>query len=162
MKIISQFVKILLNKFFKTLICGKILNITLIGENMKDKVVLGIITNEDDVLIVKRKHKEGDLLWQFPGGKVEADETSKQAVIREIKEETGIEVNAFSKIGERIHPNTKKHIEYWACIYLSGKINIQDKNEIEDALWINKHLLNNFFTTPIYKSVAEYLKLGYK
>ena len=39
-------------------------------------------------LLIKRA--EGYIIWEFPGGKIEIDETPKQAALRELKEETGI------------------------------------------------------------------------
>jgi ADP-ribose pyrophosphatase YjhB (NUDIX family) len=43
------------------------------------------------VLLVKRGHAPFAGLWSLPGGKVEGDETPRQAACRELKEETGIE-----------------------------------------------------------------------
>lgn len=57
-------------------------------------VAVGIIINQQgEVLIAQRpanKYKPG--LWEFPGGKVEANENAFQALHRELKEEIGIEV----------------------------------------------------------------------
>lgn len=56
-------------------------------------IVAAIIFNQDksQVFITKRpddKHKGG--FWEFPGGKVELDETIEQAMVRELEEEVGI------------------------------------------------------------------------
>ncbi len=58
-------------------------------------IVAAIIFNQDksQIFITKRpddKHKGG--FWEFPGGKVEPDETIEQAMIRELDEEIGIDV----------------------------------------------------------------------
>ncbi|CAH1559923.1 MULTISPECIES: 8-oxo-dGTP diphosphatase MutT [Gammaproteobacteria] len=58
-------------------------------------IVAAIIFNQDrsQIFITKRpddKHKGG--FWEFPGGKVEQNETVEQAMIRELEEEIGITV----------------------------------------------------------------------
>lgn len=52
--------------------------------------VSAIIISGDKILLIHRK-KEGKEYWVFPGGGVEEGETNEQAVIREVKEETGLE-----------------------------------------------------------------------
>ena len=58
------------------------------------KVAIAIIKDEQDrVLITQRplKAPHGGF-WEFPGGKIEANETAECALVREIKEELGIEI----------------------------------------------------------------------
>lgn len=69
-------------------------------------IVAGIIFNQDQsqVFITKRpddKHKGG--FWEFPGGKVEVNESIEQAMIRELDEEIGIQVTQQSLF---------EHLEY--------------------------------------------------
>ncbi|MDA0148768.1 8-oxo-dGTP diphosphatase MutT [Vibrio sp. LaRot3] len=69
-------------------------------------IVAAIIFNQDksEIFITKRpddKHKGG--FWEFPGGKVEADETIEQAMTRELNEEIGITVTEQSLF---------EHLEY--------------------------------------------------
>lgn len=122
------------------------------------KIALGIIVKENSVLIVKRKKNEGDLLWQFPGGEVEENETSTQAIIREIKEETGLNCCVLECIGSRIHPYTNREMSYWACKYISGEISIHD-DDLNEVLWVQIQELKKYFTTEIYDSVLKYLNL---
>ena len=57
--------------------------------------VVGFIAQyEDSILLLHRSEKETDpSLWGIPAGKSEGDETDTQAVIRELSEETGIQLN---------------------------------------------------------------------
>ena len=60
-----------------------------------DKPVVGVgavIVNEGKILLEKRKNAPGKGKWSIPGGLVELGESTEQAVIREVKEETGLEV----------------------------------------------------------------------
>lgn len=125
---------------------------------MEEKVVVGIVLKEGKVLIVRRKKGEGDLLWQFPGGTVEQGETFEQAVVRELKEETGVTVSIKKNLGERVHPYTKKYMAYIACQYIEGELIISD-DDLDKAEWVDKDKLTDYFTTPIYEAVVDYLQI---
>jgi 8-oxo-dGTP diphosphatase len=56
------------------------------------RVVAGILEREGRVLICRRRADQPHALkWEFPGGKIEGDETPQAALIRELREELGIE-----------------------------------------------------------------------
>lgn len=56
-------------------------------------VALGLVDGEGRVLLQRRPlHKQHGGLWEFPGGKVESAETPRLALVREIAEELGIEL----------------------------------------------------------------------
>jgi 8-oxo-dGTP diphosphatase len=60
-----------------------------------DKPVVGVgavIVHEGKILLEKRKNAPGKGKWSIPGGLVELAESTEQAVIREVKEETGLDV----------------------------------------------------------------------
>jgi mutator protein MutT len=61
--------------------------------NPKVEVAACFITVDEDVLFMKRQpHKSEGNLWGIPGGKCEKGETAEEAVLREIKEETGLDL----------------------------------------------------------------------
>jgi len=57
------------------------------------RAVVGILKDENKVLVAERPlGKSYSGYWEFPGGKIEDDETSQDALVRELYEELGIEV----------------------------------------------------------------------
>jgi len=121
-------------------------------------IVTGIIDKDGKILMIKRAKKEGDLVWAFPGGKVEFGETKEQACIREIFEETGITVKIKEILGERVHPNTQVNLTYFLCDYLSGEIKILDETEILDIAYKNQEEFYRDVKTDIYPPVLTYIK----
>jgi 8-oxo-dGTP diphosphatase len=60
------------------------------------RAVLGVLYNRQDhlVLIAERPEgKPGAGFWEFPGGKIESDESLEEALCRELNEEIGIDVS---------------------------------------------------------------------
>lgn len=55
-----------------------------------------VVFRGDDVLIIKRGKAPFKGQWSIPGGKIEPDEAVKDAVTREVREETGIEINILA------------------------------------------------------------------
>ena len=56
------------------------------------EVVAAIIQNNNEFLATKRGYGEFKGLWEFPGGKIDAEETREEALIREIKEELNCDI----------------------------------------------------------------------
>lgn len=52
------------------------------------------------ILLIKRRTSPFKGYWALPGGRVDAGETVEQTVVREVREETGLEVAIVHKIGE--------------------------------------------------------------
>lgn len=124
------------------------------------KVVLGIITDGNKVLIGKVKEAElaefGGIEYIFPGGKIEAGELSKEAVKREVLEETGLEVEIVQEIHKRIHPVTKREIIYVHCEGSSTETLRSDDVDIESLLWVRVNELDEYMPT-LNPEVKTYL-----
>ena len=88
------------------------------------------------ILLVKRATKPFVGYWALAGGRVEVLETVEQAILREVKEETGLDVEIVEKIGEYHENGFQDGIEYDyypACFLtrpIGGKIKRQE-TEIE-------------------------------
>ena len=91
----------------------------------------------------------GDLKggWEFPGGKIEENETAKEALVREIKEEleTEICVGELIETIEYDYPTFHLTMDcFWAEI-VKGELTL---NEAQDARWLTKHALNSVEWLP--------------
>ena len=64
-----------------------------------------IVVDDDDLLVIRRGHGPGAGEWSIPGGRVEGGELLAEAVVREVREETGLEAVCGQLVGwaERIH-----------------------------------------------------------
>ena len=81
-------------------------------------VVAAIIKRDDYYLLAKRnKDKYMGLKWEFPGGKVEENETFKEALSREILEELNVNVDIHNKIAEEKYQDDQINIvlHYFLC-----------------------------------------------
>ncbi len=79
-----------------------------------------VVTEEQKILLVR--HRKGNrLYWVLPGGRLEYGETFHECAVRELKEETGldIEIEKFLFLSEAIAPDRSRHI---VNIYLKGRI----------------------------------------
>jgi ADP-ribose pyrophosphatase YjhB (NUDIX family) len=59
----------------------------------------GVVVRGDDILLVLRGRGAGTGFWSVPGGRVEFGETLVEAVVREVREETGIDVTVGRFLG---------------------------------------------------------------
>lgn len=112
-------------------------------------VVAVILENEfGEVLIAKRK--KGKVLegyWEFPGGKVEKNETPENSLKREIKEEMNIDISVGGFVGENIHKYERGSIRLLAYKgnILGGKITLIDHDEYR---WVKSRDLKLYKLAP--------------
>lgn len=114
-----------------------------------------IILRGNKVLMVNQYVQRGDIVWTFPGGKIEENETPEQACIREVKEETGYDVN----IKRLLLGSSNKYI-YLAEI-TGGELYIDTNNEdnadIINVEWVSLEDTEKFdsYTLPLLKIIKE-------
>ncbi|MBU0636391.1 NUDIX domain-containing protein [Candidatus Micrarchaeota archaeon] len=113
----------------------------------------GFILNENKkLLVVKRSNytKQKPGIWELPGGRLEPGENPINGVQREIKEETGLEINVLEPISVRHFKRVDKQtvtLLIFLCELKSGTIQLS--NEHDSHNWIDplteKHLIAEFY-----------------
>ena len=133
-------------------------------ETPRQQIVLGLLKNKSGkVLIISRiapeRGSDGTYLnWAFPGGVVEAGETSEEAVVREMRHETGYETRVVKLISERDHPNYPVHIKYYQCDILNLRTSVvEETDEIDKMKWVDPMKIMEYFTSTVDPKVAQYL-----
>jgi 8-oxo-dGTP diphosphatase len=66
----------------------------------------------DKILLIKRNTRPFVGYWALPGGRMDPGETIEQTVVREVKEETGLETEIVCVIGEYVEKGIKDDIDY--------------------------------------------------
>jgi 8-oxo-dGTP diphosphatase len=102
------------------------------------------------LLLIRRGHEPGAGLWSVPGGRVEPGEGDAEAVVREIREETGLLVTPGKLIGtvERpgADPGTVYVIRDYAATVIGGQLAAGD--DADDARWVSRRELRGLALTP--------------
>ncbi len=99
------------------------------------------------------------LLWEFPGGKVEAGESEAAALAREIKEELALEVEPLQRLTPVRYTYKAFEIELipYICRYKGGTLHLLEHQAYK---WVAAEALLQFDWCPADKPiVAEYLRL---
>jgi len=121
-------------------------------------VVAGVITKENLFFIAQRNRKKYlGLKWEFPGGKVDENETNEEALKRELKEELNISIFVDKKISEEKYKDETINIilHYYFCKIIDGTINL---NEHEDSKWVSKDDFNKYDMIEGDKNIIHFLR----
>ncbi len=125
------------------------------------KVTAAIIIHNNRVFATQRGYGEFKDGWEFPGGKVEEGETSRTALVREIREEldTEIAVGELFDTVEYDYPAFHLSMDCFLCKVVSGKLVLK---EHEDARWLSREQLDSVDWLPadigLIRKLAEYLQ----
>ena len=125
------------------------------------EVVAALIWREDRFLICQRPaHKARGLLWEFVGGKVEPGETGAAALIRECREELGIELQVGEVFTEVVHeyPDLTVHLVLYLASVLAGE---PQKLEHHDLRWITPTEIDGYDFCPADMEILDLIRQRY-
>jgi 8-oxo-dGTP pyrophosphatase MutT (NUDIX family) len=120
-----------------------------------------ILKNEDRYLLLKYKDNKKGTLWDVPGGTREKKEKIEETAKRELKEETGINVENLSYLGKKItfHKNIRKKYHGFFGKIKTYKVKLSEEhNSFSWEKVENFKKLENFKDAKLYKNLISQLK----
>lgn len=124
----------------------------------KPKVVLALIEKDGKFLLIRRKVKVLKLEWAFPGGVTKRDESEKEGVVREAKEEVDLEVKVIKKLLERKHPDTFVQVAYFHCEPANNnRPTIKETYEISEVAWVPASEVFDKFTSDVDPKIQKFI-----
>ena len=108
--------------------------------------VAAMVTNDEGEILLVNSPWRG---WEYPGGLIEPGETFEQALRREIREESGVEVEIERFVG--ICKNVEKNIVNidFVCRYVSGELTTSE--ESTEVVWVTPEQAMEMITFPLTK-----------
>lgn len=124
-------------------------------------VAVAIIKNNKVLIAQRPDNKKFPLLWEFPGGKLEKNETLSQCAIRELKEELDIDI----KLNNLLDCNKLLEESNSIKMYLFTATTENKKPKLlshKNIIWVNSEEISNFKFSPIFfpfiKTIKDILK----
>ena len=130
-------------------------------ENYKSPMILvtcGIILKGNEILVTQRSElMKLPLKWEFPGGKINPDETEEECLKRELKEELNIEIEILKKMVPNIHnyPSFVIKLIPFLVKYVSGEIILLEHVTYK---WVYKNDMDNLDWAEADLPIVEQIK----
>lgn len=127
------------------------------------RVVCALIRNDDGKLLLTRRSNNMDhaLHWEFPGGKVKAGESDSEAIIREIREELGLEVNPGEILPTVFweYPGKKIALVPVICEISSGTMHLHEHLDYE---WLGVNGMDQLEILGADREIINHLKRNHE
>lgn len=122
-------------------------------------VAAGLVFREGKLLIARRfddVHLGG--LWEFPGGKREPEETFEACLVRELREELGIEVEVGPRVEMVTHeyPEKSVHLQFFRCVWRANEPQALGCTEFA---WVTANVLDNYDFPAADEQLLRRLKI---
>jgi 8-oxo-dGTP pyrophosphatase MutT (NUDIX family) len=108
------------------------------------RVAIAVVMRGTHLLLVCRRAAAGGISWQFPAGVVKPGADAAAAAVQETLAETGVHCTVVRHLGNRLHPLTNVHCNYFLCEYLAGEAVNRDVVENVDVAWVERAHLARF------------------
>jgi 8-oxo-dGTP pyrophosphatase MutT (NUDIX family) len=119
-------------------------------------VALAVVTSKLGVLVGRRR--DGNPPWTLPGGWVEPGESPADTAVREVREETGLDVQPGQVLGQRVHPAKGCAMTYIACTPTDGiDVSVPEPDEITDVCWVGLDEATRLLP-DLFEPVQEHLR----
>lgn len=102
----------------------------------RKRAVAAIVENNDRILMGKKRRDSSGTLsgeWHFPGEIIEGEESDQKAIIRELREEAGIEIEIIGFIGS--HQTPKGTLVNW-YLCRSDNTDLIAGSDLEEVRWV--------------------------
>lgn len=122
----------------------------------KIEVVAAILHRDGAYFTTQRGYGEFEGMWEFPGGKIEPDESPEDALKREIREELGIDItiDKFLCTTEYDYPSFHLTMHCYLCRVEVGEIELR---EHKSASWLRPEEIGSVEWLPADKDVISRL-----
>lgn len=99
---------------------------------------------DNKILLIKRNTIPFKGYWALPGGRMDPGETVEQTIVREVKEETGLDVIIVRKVGEYVEKGVKDDVdyEYYPTCFVVKPVGGEIKKQESEIQEINLFNLN--------------------
>lgn len=121
------------------------------------RVAAAVIRDKNRIFATQRGYGEQKGGWEFPGGKIEAGESARQALAREIREELETEISVGKLLGtiEYDYPNFHLSMDCFVCEIIKGELVLK---EAEAAKWLTADTLYSVDWLPADLTIIEKVK----
>jgi 8-oxo-dGTP pyrophosphatase MutT (NUDIX family) len=96
---------------------------------------VGIVVRRGRMLVIRRaRHVVAPLVYCFPGGGIEGDESEEEALVREFREEVGVTVRPVRRLWECVTP-WKVHLAWWLGAVEPDAVPLANPREVASIHW---------------------------
>ena len=110
------------------------------------RVAVALITDEHQRILITRRaaHSLHGGFWEFPGGKLELNESAESALFREVAEEVGLDVLGYCYLGEVRHQYDARHVTLYGYHVRQYRGDATCRESQTGLRWVDIESLENY------------------